>query len=64
MEQERIRALELEKIRPKNETKAKTEAARAKTEAAMETERMRLRTEATMAELEAKEKAEKLKYEA
>ena len=65
MEQEGIRAFELEKIRLENEAKAEaaraeTEAARAETEAAKETERIRLQTEAARAETE----ANKLKLEA
>ena len=60
MEQERICAFELEKIRLENETEVKAEIERAirsklrrQKQAAKETERMRLQTE-----------AEKLKYEA
>ena len=57
MEQERVRAFELEKIQLENETKVKAEIERAKieaakieadakAEAAKETERIRLQTEA------------------
>ena len=68
MEQERVHAFELEKIRMENNTKAtekvEIERAIAETEAAKETKRMRLHAETAETELEAKEKkTEKLKYE-